>query len=135
MYTQDIQLRVRYAETDKMGYLYYGNYAMYYEVARVETIRSLGVSYKAMEDSGIMLPVLELKSKFIKPAHYDEMLTVKTSITQMPDVRIHFSYKIHNEQEALINTGETELVFFDWNRKKPCRAPDYVIEKLAPFFK
>ena len=134
MYTHEVQIRVRYGETDKMGYLYYGNYAQYYEVGRVETIRSLGISYKEMEDGGIMLPVLDLKSVFVKPALYDDMLTVKTTITKMPTVRAHFSYEIINQTEEMINYGETTLVFFDSVRRRPCKAPDYMIEKLAPFF-
>jgi acyl-CoA thioester hydrolase len=134
MYEWDVNIRVRYGETDKMGYLYYGNYAMYYEVARVETIRSLGVSYKEMEDNGIMLPVLELKSKFIKPAYYDELLTVKTTIPKLPDIRIEFKYQIYNEQNTLINTGSTELVFFDWTKKRPCRIPEEILTRLSDFF-
>ncbi|RYD71876.1 MAG: acyl-CoA thioesterase [Sphingobacteriales bacterium] len=134
MYTHETQIRVRYGETDKMGYLYYGNYAQFYEVGRVEAIRNLGFSYKQMEDEGVMLPVLDLKSTFIKPAYYDELLTVKVSVTEMPTVRIHFSYEIYNPGNELINIGETTLVFFDMERRKPIKAPDYVIERLKAFF-
>jgi acyl-CoA thioester hydrolase len=134
MYTYQTQIRVRYGETDKMGYLYYGNYAQYYEVGRVEAIRNLGFSYKEMEDEGIMLPVLDLKSTFIKPAYYDELLTLKVSVTEMPGVRIHFAYEIYNPDNELINIGETTLVFFDSNRRRPIKAPDYVADKLKAFF-
>ncbi len=134
MYTHQTQIRVRYGETDKMGYLYYGNYAQYYEVGRVEAIRSLGFSYKEMEDEGIMLPVLDLKSTFIKPAYYDDLLTVKVSITEMPTVRIHFAYEIFNPNNELINTGETTLVFFDSNRRRPVKAPNYILDQLKAFF-
>ena len=134
MYSHSIQIRVRYAETDKMGYLYYGNYASYYEVGRVEAIRSLGISYKELEDSGIMMPVLDLKSTFVKPAFYDELLTLTTTIPEMPSVRMFFSYEINNEQEETINYGKTTLVFFDNIRRKPCRPPMSLTEKLMPFF-
>ena len=134
MYSHDTNIRVRYAETDKMGYLYYGNYAAYYEVGRVETIRSLGVNYKTMEDEGIMLPVLELKSKFLKPALYDDLLTVRTKIPHMPGIRIYFEYEIFNEQNVLLNTGSTELVFFDWKKKRPCMIPDAIAENIKRFF-
>jgi acyl-CoA thioester hydrolase len=135
MYSHTTQIRVRYAETDKMGYLYYGNYASYYEVGRVEAIRSLGVSYKELEDSGIMMPVLDLQSTFVKPAYYDELLTVTTTITEMPGVRMLFNYEINNEQGETINYGKTTLIFFDSERRKPCRPPGELISKLEPYFK
>jgi len=134
MYNHSIEIRVRYGETDKMGYLYYGNYAEYYEVGRVETIRTLGLSYKELEDSGISMPVLDLQSTFVKPAHYDDVLTVKTTITEMPKVRCFFSYEITNQKDETINFGKTTLIFFDIKRRKPCRAPLELIEKLAQFF-
>jgi len=134
MYSHEIQIRVRYGETDKMGYLYYGNYAQYYEIGRVELIRSLGVSYKSMEDSGIMLPVIDLNIKFIKPAYYDEVLTLKTTLPELPNVRITFNYEITNEQKEVINTGKTTLVFFDNNKGKPCRAPDSIMDRLNTIF-
>jgi acyl-CoA thioester hydrolase len=118
-----------------MGYLYYGNYASYYEVGRVEAIRSLGLSYKELEDSGIMMPVLELQSTFVKPAYYDELLTVTTTITQMPQVRMFFAYEINNDKNETINFGKTTLIFFDSVRRKPCRSPKELTEKLEPYFK
>ncbi len=135
MYNHSIEIRVRYGETDKMGYLYYGNYAEYYEVGRVEAIRNLGLSYKELEDSGISMPVLDLQSTFVKPAHYDDVLTVTTTITDIPKVRALFSYEITNVKDETINFGKTTLIFFDMKRRKPCRAPIELIEKLAPFFK
>jgi acyl-CoA thioester hydrolase len=134
MYTHEMQIRVRYGETDKMGYLYYGNYAHYFEVGRVEAIRSLGLSYKEMEDNGIMLPVLDLNVTFVKPAHYDELLTLRTTIVEMPSVRIKFSYEILSPEGELINYGRTTLVFFDSEKRRPVKAPGYVLEKLAPYF-
>ncbi len=133
MYAHDITIRVKYGETDRMGYLYYGNYAMYYEVGRVETMRSLGVTYKDMEDSGIALPVLELKSKYIRPALYDEEIRVRTIVRELPSVRLVLDYELFKDDD-LINIGHTTLVFFDTNRRRPCKAPDYFIEKLTQYF-
>ena len=100
------KIRVRYAETDKMGYVYYGNYATYFEVARVELFREYGVSYKEMEDEGVMMPVLELKTKYIRPAKYDDLLTIKTTIASKPGVRITFEYEVYNQKEELLDLKE-----------------------------
>jgi len=134
MYAHTTQIRVRYGETDRMGYLYYGNYAQYYEVGRVEAMRNIGLSYKGLEDSGILMPVVELQSTFVKPAHYDDLLTVTTTITEMPKVKMYFEYEIVNEAGDTINYGKTTLFFLDAVRRKPCRAPAELTEKLAPFF-
>ena len=134
MYSYETIIRVRYGETDKMGFLYYGNYAQYYEIGRVELIRSLGVSYKSMEDNGIMLPVIDLQIKFLKPAYYDDVLTLKTTLPALPGIKIEFNYEITNEAQEVINTGHTTLVFFDNHRKKPCKAPDSIMDKLIPIF-
>ena len=105
MLIHSTKIRVRYGETDQMGYMYYGNYAQFYEVGRVELLRSLGMTYESMEASGIMMPVLELKCKYLKPALYDQEITVKVIIEKMPGIRIHFNYELYNEQEELINIG------------------------------
>lgn len=131
MIEKEIKIRVRYGETDKMGYVYYGNYATYFEVARVETLRSLGISYKKIEDDGVMLPVLEFKIKYFKPAFYDDELTIKTRITSLPGVRIHFEYETYNGDKVLLNKAETTLVFVDIKTGKPCNIP----EDLLPYFK
>lgn len=133
MFSHQVSLRVRYAETDRMGYAYYGNYAMYYEVARVEALRALGFSYKELEDEGTLLPVLEFKIKYIKPAFYDDELTVKVMITELPKARIRFEYETYNSARVLINTGETTLVFVDKNTGKPKPAPDRILNKLKEF--
>ncbi|MES2828868.1 MAG: thioesterase family protein [Bacteroidota bacterium] len=135
MYTNSTKIRVRYGETDQMGYMYYGNYAQYYEVGRVEMLRSLGMDYAAMEASGIMLPVLELNCKFIKPAFYDQEITVKTIVEQLPGIRIHFKYELYNEAAELINLGSTTLVFIDMAKNKPCLPPAEFMEKLQGWFK
>jgi acyl-CoA thioester hydrolase len=134
MFIHTTKLRVRYAETDQMGYMYYGNYAQFYEVGRVEMLRSLGMTYKSMEESGIMMPVLELKCKFIKPALYDEEITVKVKMAHLPSVRIHFKYELYNEKQELINEGETTLVFIDIKRNKPCLPPKNFLDRLQAFF-
>jgi acyl-CoA thioester hydrolase len=134
MFEYTTKLRVRYGETDQMGYMYYGNYAEFYEVARVEMLRSLGLSYKAMEESGVMMPVVELHCKYLKPAMYDEEISIKVIIKAMPRARMHFYYELYNEQNELINTGETLLVFVNMQTKRLCFIPNDLSGKLKPFF-
>ena len=134
MFTFETKVRVRYAETDQMGYVYYGNYATYYEIGRVEMMRSLGTSYKALETGGVMLPVLEMQTRFIKPARYDEALVIRVHLREMPTVKIAFDYELFNEAGELINTGNTTLAFIDMKRNKPCRAPADFTERLQPYF-
>ena len=134
MFSHTTKIRVRYADTDQMGYMYYGNYAEFYEVGRVEMLRSLGLTYKSMEESGIIMPVTELKCKYIKPALYDEEITVKVFIDKMPSLRIHFRYELFNEEDELINLGETTLVFINQERKKPCQPSNEFLEKLREYF-
>lgn len=135
MLTHEFRLRVRYAETDQMGYVYYGNYAVYYEVARVEMLRALGLRYKDLESTGILMPVLENKSKYIRPARYDDLLTIKTFVRHKPQMRIRFDYEIFNEEQALIHTGETTLVFFDAKTSKAVHAPLTIMRVIEPHFK
>ena len=122
------QIRVRYSETDQMGYVYYGNYAQYFEVARVEWLRKLGVSYKSLEENGIMLPVLKLEVNYHKPAKYDDLLTIKTTVKKKPLVKIEFDFEIYNEQNELLTTGFTSLVFIDMKRNKPTKAPQNILD-------
>ncbi|HKZ38033.1 MAG TPA: thioesterase family protein [Chryseolinea sp.] len=135
MYKSETTVRVRYGETDQMGYVYYGFYAMYYEVARVESLRQLGLTYKAIEAQGIIMPVLENKSKFFIPARYDELLRIVCILREKPGIRIRFEYEIFNEENKLIHQGETLLVFVDKNTSKPCRPPLEMEKVLDPFFK
>lgn len=134
MYAHEIKLRVRYGETDQMGYVYYGNYAQFYEVGRVEMLRSLGLTYKGFEEDGIMMPVLELKCIYIKPAYYDDELSIRTIMDEKPLSRIRFRYEIHNEKAELINKGETTLVFVSMQTNRPCRAPSSLMQQLEKFF-
>jgi acyl-CoA thioester hydrolase len=134
MFSSEIKIRVRYAETDRMGYAYYGNYATYFEVARVEALREMGMTYKEMEDEGIILPVLEYSIKFIKPAFYDDLLTIKTVINNMPGARIRFDYETFNEKNVLLNVANTTLVFINKSNNKPCAAPVYFTEHIKKYF-
>ncbi len=134
MYRHDVQIRVRYADTDQMGYVYYGNYAAYYEVARVESFRNLGYAYKQLEEAGIMMPVLELKSNYILPAKYDDLLTIRVSIPDFPKVKIKYLYEVYNEENTLLNRGETTLAFINMKSGKPVRMPEVMSDLLEPFF-
>lgn len=134
MYQAETQVRVRYAETDQMGYVYYGNYAMYFEVARVEAMRSSGFSYKGMEDEGVMMPVLESNIRYLKPGKYDELLTIKTRIPSLPGVRIRFEYEVYNESNELITEGWTTLAFLKKDSHQPTRPPHNLLALLKPYF-
>jgi acyl-CoA thioester hydrolase len=134
MFQAETQIRVRYAETDQMGYVYYGNYAMYFEVARVEAMRSAGFSYREMEDKGVMMPVLESHFRYIKPGKYDELLTVTTTIPELPGVRIRFEYQVINEKGELITEGWTTLAFLKKESQVPTRPPQNLLDLLKPYF-
>ncbi len=134
MYTSETHVRVRYGETDQMGYVYYGNYAMYYEVGRVDSLRQLGLTYKELEEMGVMMPVLENKSKFLSPALYDDLLRIVTTIRVKPGVRITFEYEIFNGQGKLIHQGETLLAFVQKSNGRPCRPPAVFQKVLEPYF-
>ncbi len=134
MYTSETFIRVRYGETDQMGYVYYGIYAMYYEVGRVESLRQLGLTYRELEEMGVIMPVLEGKSKYHAAALYDQHLRIVTTIHEKPSVRIKFNYQIFNEDSQLIHEGETLLVFANKKTRKPCRPPEIFQKILASFF-
>lgn len=135
MFSTTTTIRVRYGETDQMGFLYYGNYALYYEVGRVDMIRQLGITYKELEESGIIMPVVELKSKYIRPALYDDLITVKTMLKEFPtDHKISFHSELYNEKEELLNIGTTTLVFLDAKTKRKIQMPEILQEKLKGFF-
>lgn len=133
MLVHEEKIRVRYGETDQMGYVYYGNYALYYEIGRVELLRKLGISYREIEERGIGLPVLSFEIKYFKPGRYDDLITLKTRITDKPNTRITFHYECFNEQEELMNHGKITLVFVDKSTGKPIRCPED-IEQLFNHF-
>ena len=130
MKTKIIKLRVRYSETDQMQFVHHSNYAKYFEIARIEWLRSSGISYKEMETEGIMLPVVSLSSEFKKPAKYDDVLTIETSVEQKPTAKIIFVYQIYNQEKELITTGSSTLVFVDMKKNKPIRCPDHILETI-----
>lgn len=127
-------IRVRYADTDQMGYVYYGNYARFYEIGRVEALRSVGMSYRELEETGIMMPVYDNYSRYLQPARYDDLLTIKVTIPQLPTVRIVFEYEITNQHGVLLNTGKTTLIFLNRQTSRPTRTPATLLDKLKPYF-
>ena len=134
MFSHTTYIRVRYGETDQMGFVYYGNYALYYEVGRVEAIRSLGLTYKSLEDQGINMPVVKLESKFLQPAKYDDLLMIRTEINALPDRFIVFEVRIFNEESTLLHIGKVTLCFWDVQLAKRIRTPATILEKLQPYF-
>lgn len=134
MYTHETQVRVRYADTDKMGFCYYGNYPKYYEIARVESFRALGYPYKEMEGTGVGMPVLDMTIKYHGPARYDDLLTIKLIIPEAPRARILFQYEIRNEEGKLLNTGETTLAFMNMETGRPVKMPQRMLDLMSPYF-
>ncbi len=130
----NIYIRVRYADTDQMGFVYYGNYATYYEIARVELFRNINFTYKSLEEIGIGMPVIKMETSFLGPAKYDEKLRIHVKIPEMPNLKIKFLYKIFNDKKELINTGETILTFIDLETGKPKRIPSIMKNKLLKYF-
>ena len=130
MKIDEIQIRVRYGETDQMGVVYHGNYALYLEMGRVEWLRKLGISYKWMEENGIMLPVVSLNINYKKSAGYDDVINVKTQLKKEPTVKIEFDYEITNESGEILTTASTTLVFIDMKTNRPIKAPDYILKLL-----
>ena len=125
-----ISFRVRYSETDQMGVVYHGKYADYLEMGRVAWLRALGISYRKLEDDGIILPVIHLQIDYKKSAKYDDLITVETYLRDVPKVRIHFDYKIYNESRELLAEAKTTLAFMDKKENRPIRCPDIILEKL-----
>lgn len=134
MYSHISEYRVRYADVDQMGYMYYGNYSKLYEIGRVEALRNLGVRYRDLEESGIWMPVYENSSKYIKPANYDDLLEIKCILHEMPRTRIEFTCEIRNEAAVLLHTGKTTLVFLDEKTRKVITCPMIILEKLSSYF-
>ena len=135
MFTSTTEIRVRYGETDQMGYLYYGNYALYYEVGRAEAIRTLGFTYAGLEKQGIIMPVAELNVKYLRPAYYDDLITVKTILKELPvNHKIQFHSELYNEKGELLNLGVTTLVFLHADTKQKYGMPEILMEALTPFF-
>ncbi len=134
MIKTETTLRVRYGETDQMGFVYYGVYAQYYEVGRVEAMRSLGFSYREMEESGVLMPVINLTVNYKKPAKYDDEVRIVTTVKEMPGVRITFHYECYNQHNELLNTGSVTLVFIDKVKNKPIQPPAWFMEGFMKKF-
>ena len=135
MYTHEFQKRVRYGETDQMGYLCYGNYPQYYEIGRVEMLRSLGLTYKAMEEEqGILMPVVSMNIRYVRPAHYDELITIRTTLRQLPGKFITFHMELFNERKKLVNGATVKLCFVAASTGKTIPAPELLVEQLKPYF-
>ncbi|MBS1659812.1 MAG: acyl-CoA thioesterase [Bacteroidetes bacterium] len=136
MYSSETKIRVRYAETDQMNVVYHGNYAQYFEVGRVEAIRQLGFSYKDLEETGIIMPVIEWNAKFLRPARYDDLLTVRTILQEWPkDHRIRFRQEVYNEDGKLLTVGDILLYFLKSATMEKTPMPREMEEKLRPYFK
>jgi acyl-CoA thioester hydrolase len=135
MFVAETKIRVRYAETDQMGVVYYGNYAQYFEVARADSIRDLGYTYRDMEESGVIMPVVELHCKFLRPASYDDLLTIKSTVKELPtDHRIEFHQEVFNEKGKLLTTGKVVLYFVTAKDMQKTNMPETLRKKLEPFF-
>lgn len=130
MITYEYKFRVAYPDTDKMGTMHHANYVKYYEAARWELLRNIGIPYNSLEQSGVMCPVISMNFKFIKTTRYDELLTVKTRLKAIKGVRMWFSYHLYNEQNQLINQAETEIAFVECDTWKPCSAPVYLLDAI-----
>jgi acyl-CoA thioester hydrolase len=136
MFISETKVRVRYGETDQMGVVYHGNYAEYFEAARTETIRQLGFTYKEMEAMGIVMPVVELHIKFLRPAHYDDLLNVKTILKELPaNHRIEFHQEVYNEEGKLLTTGKVVLYFMNIKTMEKATMPKQLEEKITLYFK
>lgn len=135
MYEHITTVRVRYAETDQMDIVYYGNYAQYFEVGRTESIRELGFTYKKMEEMGVRMPVVQMEARFLRPAHYDDLITIKTTLKELPlKHQIEFHHEVYNERKKLLTTGKVVLFFIDIKTGKRTGMPDDLKQTLAPFF-
>jgi len=135
MISGEVEKRVRYAETDKMGYLYYGHYAMLYEIGRAELLRALGITYQQCEDDySVMMPVLELKARYKVPARYDDLLMIHTELRELPRRMLHFHHRVMNKDGILVNTGEVKLFYVDMKTNKNISCPQFLLDKFIPHF-
>ena len=135
MITCENNIQVRYDEVDKMGYVYHGNYARYFHISRTELMRKVGICDKELESRNIILPVIEMNIRYIKPVYYDDVITIRTKLLELPETRMKFSHEVINEQEELINIANSTLVFVDSNSRKPVIIPDIILKKLENYLK
>ena len=130
MKTNKTSIRVRYGETDQMGVVYHANYVNFFEIGRTEWLRSLGYTYKSLEANSIFLPVIGIEINYKKPAKYDDVLTLETSLIEEPNIKIQFSHKIYNQEGILLVTGISKLVFLDKKNNKPVRCPKFLLNLM-----
>ena len=135
MFETATQLRVRYAETDQMNVVYHGNYAAYFEAARAEAIRGMGITYKDLEARGVVMPIVELHTRYLRPALYDDLLTIKTQLRELPtDHRIEFHHEVLNEAGKLLTVGRVVLYFLDARTQERINMPEVLLQQLLPYF-
>jgi acyl-CoA thioester hydrolase len=134
MMQTETKIRVRYGETDQMGVVYHGNYALYFEEARTEALRQIDITYKSLEQDGVMMPVVSLNTEFKRSAKYDDLLTIKTTLRQLPTAKITLDYEVFNEENTLLAIGSSTLVFVDMKTNRPTRCPERLYQKFATFF-
>jgi len=133
MITSENEIRIRYDEVDKMGYVYHGNYAKYYHISRTELLRKIGISDKALEGHNILLPVIEMNIKYIKPIFYDEVIIIKTSLYDIPSSRMIFRHEVRNHNNEVINRAESMVAFVDIITRKPMKAPLFIVNKIKSY--
>ena len=134
MIENNTSFKIRYAETDQMGYAHHGNYAQYFEIGRLELLHELGISYKKMEEEGLILPVYSINTRFIQPAKFDDTVRLRTILKEIPTARITFEYEIYNAENKKISTGETVLVFVDTKKNRPIKIPQTLLNKITDKF-
>ena len=135
MFTSQTQLRVRYAETDQMGVVYHGHYFQYFEAARAESIRQLGFTYADMEKMGTIMPVVDAQCRYIRPARYDDLLTIRVTLKELPvHHKIEFYQEVFNENEELLASGKVVLYFMEAGTMKRSVLPEQLRQKLQPYF-
>jgi acyl-CoA thioester hydrolase len=134
MMVTETNIRVRYGETDQMGVVYHGNYALYFEESRTDALRKIDITYKSLEEEGVMMPVVSLNTEFKRPAKYDDLLTIRTTMRELPTAKIVLDYEVLNEAGLLLATGSSTLVFVDMKTNRPTRCPDHLYQKFSTFF-
>lgn len=134
MMITETTIRVRYGETDQMGVVYHGNYALYFEEARTDALRKINITYKSLEEEGVMMPVVSLNTDFKRPAKYDDLLTIRTTMRELPTAKIVLEYEVLNEANQLLATGNSILVFVDMKTNRPTRCPEHLYLKFSTFF-
>jgi len=135
MITDVFELRPRYGEVDQMGYVYHANYVTYCHQARNELLRKLGLDEITLDNNDVMLPVISFNINYKKPAHYDELITIKTTIKELPKVRFNFEFEIKNTQNTLLSKAKSTVVFANSKSRLPMITPDFVEDVLKPKFK